>query len=162
MITTTPRTTLVNFITKNIKRDDHDYWLVKALGGHFGSINKSDGKYFAHYHNRKTGLVAHTHYMQAVAEVMKAYCEYMEHYESTFVNQPTFYKFGNFHVVFGTDKRMYVNHTSSLEYFAIGHHDIYAFASELRRSFPMHMEVSDTLSEFIMNLFALIKCREYA
>lgn len=159
MITTTNNAVLINFVLSNMTNTGYDSWHVNALGGMFGSISKSDGLYFAHYTNRNTALTGHTHFMKAVAEILKAYKRFMEHYEEKFINQPTFMKSGNFHVIFGTDKRMYVKHTSTLEYRAISHVDIYNFATELGRAFPAMGESDKVLLPFIRELFMKISKR---
>lgn len=158
MINNIPRTVLINAFMKRITRVMDGHWTIEALGGQFGSISKNNGKYFAHYTNRRTALRGHKYFMQAVVECMNGYIEFMLNYEAQFKHQPVFHCEGNFHVVFGTDKRMYVKHTSDIEYRAISHVDIYNFATEIRRNFPHHNETGETMLAFTKNLF--IKVRE--
>lgn len=162
MISSTPRTVLINQFMKKLERVSDGWWMIHALGGQFGSISYDGGKYFAHYTGRDTPLKGHKYFMQAVAECMNGYIKYMQHYEAQFKHQPIFMQELGFTVVFGADRRMYVKHTSEIEYRAISHYDIYNFAYECRRNFPDHGEDATMLVDFTKKLFSNIREKELA
>ena len=133
-----------------LKRDDANTWSIRINAGHFGTISKSNGKYFAHYHTRNTALIGRTSFMGAIADMLDAFIAFVNHIHSNVYDNSEFYCRDGWSVVSCPDNKVRIKHESYPFYQVIPHHDDSAMAYEIVRMYKGINSIFSTATEIAL------------
>lgn len=148
--------TALNAIQTATKKVSADQWNTTVNNDLFAYINKSNGMYFAHFKNRTTPLMGHKTFMAALASMLVGFTQYIEKTPTALAAARVLAKAGGFTAVMGNDGVLYVTHKKTPWSVQMPQHDMFAFATEIRREFPSNGEHIETLKNFIKSTYKVL------